>query len=287
MSGNVDELLRAWTDEGDEILPAYYLDAALRQVADTPQRSARWAAMRRYLPMSGLTRTVERPIARYGLLAAAAVAAVAVGIGIFYRPAPNVGDPPAPRAFTQTDVDRIVLGEADAPAGSAYARTDVGRSLLGPLWYLESGADLEDRGVVESRQPRALHALAGYVHARSNTFDGASRRDPRFVSTAVVFDDAESAAQAMTLHAEEYRTTWVIANPTPINLSLGDEGLLFSVPAADAEPDMEPAFFYLWRVNNLLLSVVAVEADDGEELEAMEAAVRTMALEMDRRAQRR
>jgi hypothetical protein len=174
-------------------------------------------------------------------------------------------------AFTEADVGRIVLGEADAPVGASYLGTDVGPEILiNPVWYLSS-----------SEQQR-FRALPGFVDASASSFRlGTSSSDPLFVSEVMLFDDAESAAHAMAAYAQEWESSFGFDDPTPTTVELGEEGLLFSGPAAVQSG--EPGFYYFWRVNNLLLNMVGVGPVEGAELDAMESTVSAMALEMDRR----
>lgn len=174
-------------------------------------------------------------------------------------------------AFTEADVGRIVLGEADTPAGASYLGTDVGPEILiNPVWYLSS-----------SEQQR-FRALPGFIHASASSHRlGSSSADPLFVSEVMLFDDTEAAAHAMAAYTQEWESSFGFADPTPSTVELGDEGLLFSGPAAVQSG--EPGFYYFWRVNNLLLNMVAVGPVEGAALDVMETTVRAMALEMDRR----
>lgn len=213
-------------------------------------------------------------------------AAVASGCGTAAGPSPSASaaasSPPvtspagptplAGAAFTEADLDRIVLGEADAPGGATYLGTDVGPDvLINPVWYLSS-----------SDQQR-FRDLPGFVDAAASSFRlGTSSADPLFVSEVMLFDDADSAAQAMAAYAQEWQSSFGFDDPTPSTVEFGEEGLLFSGPAA--VQNGEPGVYYFWRVDNLLLNMVAVGPVEGAELEAMESTVRAMALEMDRRA---
>ena len=178
------------------------------------------------------------------------------------------------QAFTEADVDGIVLSEADAPAGASYLGTDAGREvLLNPVWYLST------------TEQQRFRALPGFVHAAASSYRlGSSSADPLFVSEAMLFDDADSAADAMAAYVAEWQASFGFVDPTPSSVELGDGGLLFSGPAA--VQGGEPGFYYFWRSNNLLLNMVAVGPAEGAALDAMESTVRAMALEMDRRSSR-
>jgi len=212
-------------------------------------------------------------------------AALAAGCGTANHSSPSAtstGDPgssvvaspathgPITGAYTEADINRIVLGEADAPEGAPYLGTDVGAQvLINAVWYLST-----------SEQKRFLE-LPGFLDAAASSFRQGPN-DPLFVSEAVLFEDEASAEQAMAAIAEEWQVSFGFDDPTAITVDLGDGGLLYSGPAT--VQDGEPGFYYLWRASNLFLNMVAVGSVEGAELQAMETTVRAMALEMDRRA---
>jgi hypothetical protein len=81
---DITRIVRSWLDEGVTVLPDRVLDAVLDQVPSTPQRRAWWPARR--LP-------TLNTYARFGLVAAAALLAGVVGIGIYRN---SVGGPAVP-----------------------------------------------------------------------------------------------------------------------------------------------------------------------------------------------
>jgi hypothetical protein len=78
---DVTRIVRSWMDEGVTQLPDRVLDLVLDQLPATPQRRPSWLA-RRFPPMN--------TYARLGLVAAAVLAVVVVGLGLFFR-SPAVG----------------------------------------------------------------------------------------------------------------------------------------------------------------------------------------------------
>jgi len=74
---DVERIVRSWMDEGVTALPDRVLDLVLDQIPATPQRRAAWP-VRRFPILS--------TYARIGLVAAAVILAVAVGIGLLGRP---------------------------------------------------------------------------------------------------------------------------------------------------------------------------------------------------------
>ena len=87
---DVERIVRSWMGEGVTALPDRVLDLVLDQIPATPQRRAGWLA-RRFPIMNSY--------ARLGLVAAAALAAAIVGIGILGR-SPNVGPPVSTPSFS-------------------------------------------------------------------------------------------------------------------------------------------------------------------------------------------
>jgi hypothetical protein len=85
---DVERIVRSWMDEGVTQLPDRVLDLVLDQIPATPQRRASWLARR--------TPTMNT-FARFALVAAAVIVAIAVGIGLFARPS-DVGPPTEPTA---------------------------------------------------------------------------------------------------------------------------------------------------------------------------------------------
>jgi hypothetical protein len=89
---DVERIVRSWLDEGVTQLPDRVLDLALDQIPATPQRRASWLARR--------TPTMNN-YARLGLVAAAVLAVVIVGIGLFGRSL-DVGPPTSPTPSVST-----------------------------------------------------------------------------------------------------------------------------------------------------------------------------------------
>jgi len=83
---DVERIVRSWLDEGVNVVPERVLDAVLDRVPATPQRRVSWLARR--------TPTLNT-YSRLGLVAAAVLAVVIVGIGLFGKSL-NVGPAPSP-----------------------------------------------------------------------------------------------------------------------------------------------------------------------------------------------
>jgi hypothetical protein len=82
---DVTRIVRSWMDEGVTQLPDRVLDLVLDQIPATPQRRASWLARR----------PTMNNYARLGLVAAAVLAVVIVGIGLFGKSS-DVGPAPSP-----------------------------------------------------------------------------------------------------------------------------------------------------------------------------------------------
>ena len=101
-----DDQLRAWADLGDERLPVQYLNAALAQIATTPQRRLRpgwlrFPQMNRYAP--------------FALAATALIVVALIGISLFVRP-PDVGPTPLPGPSDEATPDSDATAQPDATA---------------------------------------------------------------------------------------------------------------------------------------------------------------------------
>jgi hypothetical protein len=107
---DVTRIVRSWLDEGVTQLPDRVLDLVLDQIPATPQRRAPWLA-RRFPTLS--------TYARIGLVAAAVILAVAVGIGLFARPS-DVG-PPVPTPYLTPSLVPSSTPVADPLAGTWLA----------------------------------------------------------------------------------------------------------------------------------------------------------------------
>jgi hypothetical protein len=183
----------------------------------------------------------------------------------------------APAEVIPIDAGDIVLGEGDAPTGTrvdgthgASQSTVTGRDTLTlPVWFLSTD------------EQQRFRNLPGYVAGLSTGF-GDPVSQVLYVSVGVLFEDAATASQALAAYEQVFRTGWGLDDPEPTDPGLGDRSLLFAGPAA--VQGGEPGFYYLWRIDRLLLEAVAVGDVGGDQLAEMEAAVHNMALEMERRA---
>lgn len=125
---NVDDVIREWTDLGEERLPDRYLQAALDEIETTPQRGA-WPA-----PLKGLIMRFQTT-APYLAVAAVVVAAVVL-YGAFVwspvggpdaSPTPPLATPESTATASPSPTPRPVAPKGtfaiDAPAGAMPSRT--------------------------------------------------------------------------------------------------------------------------------------------------------------------
>jgi hypothetical protein len=163
---DIDRLLRAWLDHGDDTPPERYVWAALERIETTPQRGALWVSLEERIMRA-------QPVASIAVVVAVAVIGFAVWVGA--AGGPKVGDPdvsptPIPGAvetdefaipFSMVPPDGWVIAESpnsvvvQSPLGESIVifRTE-GASIWGGLeegympWPNDLVAWLEDYPVV-------------------------------------------------------------------------------------------------------------------------------------------
>jgi hypothetical protein len=163
----IDDLIREWTDIGDEHLPDRYLRAALAEVETTPQIGA-WRA-----PLEGLIVRFQSA-APYLAVAAAVIVAVVVYVALV---APPVGDDessPDPSASTAVSPRATDAGETQAasPTADPAARS------------------VETSTVQLAATPTALVATDEAIYASAGS--QIVRIDPETGETTVVVDVPEA-----------------------------------------------------------------------------------------------
>ena len=258
-----DDLLREWTDVGDERLPDRYLRAALHQIESTRQRGARPA------PLEDLIMRLQ-PAA--SILAVAAVTILAIGAYIAFSGG-NIGGPaPTPepsRTISAADLATIVLADTDAPQGMGHDDSVTGvAALIRPF-----------NGVTDDDSTAAL-TQAGFVEGRYAEFSG----DPgALLSWAALFETVEDAERSLALYGTELESEdgYGLSSGTPVDI--GDEGAFYegeSVLGAGGPGPVGPNVHtrvYLWRVGTLVLAAGSYGDFSTEDL-------RAVAEEMDARA---
>jgi hypothetical protein len=114
---DVTRIVRSWMDEGATQLPDRVLDLVLDQIPATPQRRPSWLARR--------TPTMNN-YARFGLVAAAVLAVVIVGIGLFGK-SPDVGPStsPAPSSNLSQSPSRVGPSPIDGTYQTSFSLADL------------------------------------------------------------------------------------------------------------------------------------------------------------------
>ena len=108
---DVERIVRSWLDEGVHVVPERVLDAVIGQLPATPQRRVSWLARR--------TPTLNT-YARLGLVAAAVLAVVIVGIGLFGKSL-NIGTAPSPTPSPSSSASASPLAVSNPLAGTWVA----------------------------------------------------------------------------------------------------------------------------------------------------------------------
>ena len=142
------------------------------------------------------------------------------------------------KTFTTHDLSALVLQPSEAPPGTVY----VGQA-SGP-----ADLDVFSEGVAEAKEQFAEQRFQGGYAAVFSSFD----RSITIGSGALVFKDAEGAAEAM-----DTQRSVVIPNATtgskPLAVSdLGDEAFAFTF---DSGPLGKPGAIYFFRVGNAMFLV--------------------------------
>jgi hypothetical protein len=127
---DVTRIVRSWMDEGVTQLPDRVLDLVLDQLPATPQRRASWLARR----------PTMNNYARLGLVAAAVLAVVIVGIGLFGRSldvGPSTSPTPSPSSSLSPN------GVGPSPLDSTY-QTSFSLADLTASPLLADGSEIND-----------------------------------------------------------------------------------------------------------------------------------------------
>ena len=133
---DVERIVRSWMDEGVTQLPDRVLDLVLDQLPATPQRRPSWLARR--------TPTMNN-YARLGLVAAAVLAVVIVGIGLFGRSL-NVGPSTSPTP-SPSSASNVLVGTWLAPEVTcAQQVATIEAAGYTPEQIIQAGADLVAQG---------------------------------------------------------------------------------------------------------------------------------------------
>lgn len=232
-----DHIVTEWLDDGADRAPERFVWAALDEAERTPQTVA-WVATTKEFLMQ-----FKRAAPVLGIAAAAVLAIVAFQI-IGTR---NAGGPdPTPRAYTEEDVQAVVLTEASAPDGMAVDyeyRTTGFAALLVPL--APGGETIDRTGFVDALSVELGTSMGG------------------FTTWSALFESADAAQQAYEFLVTEHESPegWGLAGSRE-DPELGEESVMWT----GRQYDMTSARTILWRQGNLLLAAVGWADWEPEEV---------------------
>ncbi|HUF06625.1 MAG TPA: hypothetical protein VMP86_04455 [Candidatus Binatia bacterium] len=233
-----DHLVTEWLDEGAERAPERFVWAALEDVERTPQRGA-WVASTEEFLMQ-----LKRAAPVLGIAAAAVVLVIIASQIIETR---NVGDPePTPRAYTEEDVEAVVMTEANAPDGMTVEYENQTTGFAALLVPLKPGGETIDRtGFLDALSVELGTSMGG------------------FTSWSALFESADAAQQAYDFLVTEHESPegWGLAASRE-DPKLGEESVMWT----GRQYDMASARTILWRQGNLLLAAVGWADWEPEEV---------------------
>jgi hypothetical protein len=233
-----DRVVNDWLDDGVDRAPDRFVWAALEDVERTPQRGA-WVASTEEFLMQ-----FKRAAPVLGIAAAAVVLVIIASQFIGTR---NVGDPdPTPRAYTEEDVEAVVLTEGNAPDGMTVDnenRTTGSAAMLVPL--APGGETIDRTGFLDALSVELGTSMGG------------------FTTWAALFDSADAAQQAYDFLVTEHESPdgWGLADSRE-DPGLGEESAMWT----GQQYDMLSARTIMWRQGNLLLAAVGWADWEPEEV---------------------
>jgi hypothetical protein len=187
---DVTRIVRSWMDEGVTELPDRVLDLVLDQLPATPQRRPSWLARR--------TPTMNN-YARLGLVAAAVLAVVIVGIGLFGRSL-NVGPSTSP-----------------TPSPASASNVLVGTWLAPEVTCAQQVATIEAAGYTREQVIQAGADLVAQGYPADGFFDPTCANGGKN-QYSIVFDGLPVAATIRSARVYDYD---VVASPYSYRL-VGD-----------------------------------------------------------------
>ena len=246
----------------DELWLERAYESAIRRVAVPPVE--RWLP-RRYGDARG---SQTRRLVLAGLVVAALVTVIfyAAQLAALMPKPSGVLNPSRPtRVFGYADLQRVLIQTDEPPFGMHQAGLSAGHPILTYPYggTTCAGADLPDRNF-----------LYGEAHHFERSFTG--QPGYRFLASwAVVYRDPASASDALHAFSACIRATWFSPPEDPGNPKLGDESVIFTGTPLETSPALpQTTVTYMWRVDNMLLSVVY--SGDGIDFKDAEDVARTM-----------
>ena len=224
-----------------------------------------------------------------GIVGVAVVAATILALAsvMLVDPATRIGGiVPSPRVIspedrpvTDADLRSIVFGsscrscdDGEPPTDEASTGTEASSSATG----------LQALRFAQPPQSRFLWPLEGFEGARVTAFFDPPWGDLYVVSWAAVFVDAETASEVFEGYVGDVEGTWGWSGLRSFDPRLGDEGVLLrGEPSAlsvfdagtGSRVNRPRTAFYMWRIDNLLLQVLAVGDYRAGEIRSMAEAM--------------
>lgn len=231
--GNFDQLLRTWMDDGADVAPERFVQAAIDRAEGTAQRGS-WR-----VTLEGMIMRLQ-PAAPILGIAAIAIAAIALYAAFAGQ---NTGTTtPTPSPITTDALPGLVVTDETAPEGFSVTSSTSGYAAF--VVGLPPGSPTMDR--------------AGFLDARETELT-ATQGDDAIASWAALFDSAERASAAYAFVAAQHEAPggWGLA-PEAALPPFGDEGVIYRGPAYGSDD----ATIYLWRNNNVVLAAIGVGGTD-------------------------
>jgi len=251
-----DQVMRAWVDDGEEMLPQRYVHLALDEVAQTQQRAARSTLIEE---LTNRFQGVAQPLAVAGMVVLAVVAVTLAGapwlIGEVPRPSPTATASATPTPSTSA------LATAGEITGDDLRRITFADTEI--LMGLDPVSSLEGRAALQTglRSSRPAFDPSGFVDARYDEFRGLANHDarnPAVIGTyALLLDSVGAAEAAYRFLVDEHESSegWGLEPDTAFQEALGDESVSYQGPAYERGE----ATIFLWRTDRLVLIAFGVE----------------------------
>jgi hypothetical protein len=214
------------------------------------------------------------------ILAFAGVMHVSPGRRLGGEPSPRVTLPER-RPVTQADLRSIVFGSACQRCDGGEPRVDEAPSGTDAS---SSANGVQALRFAQPPQSQFVWPLEGFEGARVTSFFDPPSGRLYVVSWAAVFVDAETASQVLEGYVADVESTWGWSGLHRFGPRLGEEGVLLrGAPralsifdaSAGSRVDRPRTAFYMWRIDNLLLQVLAAGRYRAEEVRSMAEAMTT------------
>lgn len=178
--------------------------------------------------------------------------------------------PSEPRPVDETDLRSIVYGSCRA--------CDEGGPRIDPApsgtQASSSAAGLQALRFAQPPQSLYQWPLDGFEGARVRAFLDPPSGETYVVSWAAVFVDSRTASEVMAGYVADVQDTWGWSGLRRLDPGLGDEGVLLEgepralsvFDAGGGRVDAPPTSFSMWRIDNLLLQVLAVGEYRADEI---------------------